>query len=151
MIINIVPATSAHIRELSNTLRDADRREMEAFGFPSCKALWRSYKGSFLRKTALVDGEVAAIWGVGGVPMGLEGNPWLMTSVACERVSPLRFARIYQQQVQEMLRIFPRLVNWVDSEYDKAMRLLDIIGFTLHAPEPLGKYGHKYCKFEMGA
>ena len=148
-MITITEATSAHIREINNTLRDADRREIESYGFPSCKALWRSYKGSIMRRTAMVDGEVAAMWGCGGVPMGKVGHPWLLTSYASEKVSPLRFARVYQKEVLNMLNIFPILVNWVDAEYDKAIRLLDVIGFTVHEPEPLGLNNRMFCKFEM--
>lgn len=149
MKIQIVDTTPAHIREIADHLRFDDKREIEAFGFPTNRALWRSFKDSILRKTGLIDGKVAAIWGVGGVPMGGEGRPWLMTSDVVERVSPLRFARIYQEEVLKMLGIFPKLVNYVDLRYIKAVRLLDIIGFKISDPEPSGLNGALLCKFEM--
>ncbi len=151
MHVQIIDTTPEHIRTLGVNLRSGDREEIEAYGFPTSKALWRSYKNSILRKTALVDGEVAACWGVGGVLMGGVGQPFLMTTSAAERVSPLRFVRIYQEEVLKMLQLFPVLVNWVDPMYTKAMRLLDIIGFEISAPEPLGLLGKPFCKFEMRA
>lgn len=149
MKIEIVPTTSAHIRALNANLREEDKHEIEIYGFPTNKALWRSFKGSILRRTALIDGEVAAVWGCGGVPMSGQGQPWLMTSNAVDKVSPLRFVRIYQNEVYRMLAVFPRLVNWVDMSYDKAIRLLEIIGFKIGEPEPLGLNGALYCKFSM--
>lgn len=149
--ISIFPATAAHVRELGEKLRAGDRHEIEIYGFPTNKALWRSFKGSFLRKTAFIDGEIAAMWGVGGAPGGLKGQPWLMTTDAVYKISPLRFAREYQREVLQMLRIFPVLVNYVDAEYNQAVRLLDIIGFNLSEPEPLGLRGAMFRKFEMKA
>lgn len=151
MKIQIVETTAEHIRELGRNLRPEDRKEVESYGFPTNKALWRSFKNSIMRRTALVDGEVAACWGVGGVPMGGEGAPWLITSAVVEKVSPLRFTRIYQNEVLKMLQVFPILVNYCDAGYAKAMRLLDIIGFRIGEPEPLGPNNALFCKFEMRA
>lgn len=148
--VTIFPSTPAHIRELGDKLRVADRRELEVYGFPTNKALWKSFKGSFLRKSAFINGELAAMWGVGGSPMGAVGQPWLMTTDAVYKISPLLFARTYQREVLQMLKIFPVLVNWVDAEYNQAVRLLDIIGFNLGEPEPFGPNRAMFRKFEMG-
>lgn len=147
--LNILETMPEHIRELAGSLRQEDQQEIEVTGFLPNKVLWRSYKSSILRRTALIDGGVAAVWGVAGTPLGDEGEPWLMTSPLVERVSPLKFARIYQEQVYKMLEIFPYLVNYVDSRYTKAMRLLDIIGFHIHSPTPFGPNRSLFCKFEM--
>lgn len=151
MKIEIVETTAEHVRKLAGNLREGDIHEIEIYGFPTNKALWRSFKGSILRRTALVDDKVAAIWGVGGVPLSETGQPFLMTSVEVEKVSPLKFVRIYQEEVLRMLQLFPRLVNYVDAAYTKAVRLLDIIGFEIGDPEPLGLKGALFRKFEMKA
>lgn len=137
-IIEIVPTTIAHIRELGDTIREGDRREIESYGFSHHKGLWRSFKGGLNNKTALIDGRVAACWGCGGVYMGDKGQPWLLTSYEVYKISPLKFARIYQREVKNMLKLFPRLENYVDAQYDAAVRLLDIVGFTLEEPQALG-------------
>lgn len=146
--IRIVPTRSQDIRDIAEKLRHEDLQEMLAMGYPH-RILWRSYKHSFMTKTAFIDGDIAAIWGVGGSPLGGEGKPWLVTTEVVNKVSPLAFARIYQDEVIRMINIFPRLANYVDASYTKAIRLLDIVGFSLGEPEPMGKNGEMFIKFEM--
>lgn len=145
--ITVMPTVALHVRELLQTMRDADRREIESYGFTCSHGLWRSYKNSLYKQTAFVEDKVAAIWGVSGVFMGEVGTPWLLTSGEVKKISPLRFARIYQNEVDHMLTLFPKLVNYVASDYGEAIRLLDIIGFILHEPQ---KYGNGvFRRFEM--
>lgn len=148
-VIKIVPATAAHIAELKQNLRPEDATEILRFGVTIQHALWYSYRRSLVRKTALIDGAVAACWGCHGVFMGNTAVPWLMTTHEVKKVSPLRFARFYQHEVLQMLRMFPKLENYVDSEYSAAIRLLEIIGFKVNEPEML--QGASVRKFEMRA
>lgn len=148
-VIEIVPAIDAHVRELSKCLREEDAAEITCFDKEPHKMLWRGFKNSILKRTAIVDGKVAAMWGVGGVPMTETGTPWLMTSYACERISPLRFVRIYQEEVKRMLQAFPCLVNFVSANYTKSVRLLENVGFVLEEPVPLGPHNTLFRKFTM--
>lgn len=145
--IQLVSTTPAHIRALGETIRRDDKREIESYGFTCAKGIWRSYKQSLMNRCALVDGKVAAVWGVAGTFLGDTGQPFLLTSYESEKISPLRFAKIYQFQVYEMLKLFPSLVNFVLADYSKAVRLLQIVGFTLGEPEMLGQ--GLYRKFSM--
>ncbi len=95
----------------------------------------------------MIDGEVAACWGVHGSFLGNRAVVWLMTTPLVRKVSPLYFARLYQKEVAEMLKIFQRLENYVHAEYDSAIRLLEIIGFTVEEPEKIGM--GMYRKFWM--
>lgn len=149
MTVEIVPTTAEHIRELRETIRDGDRKEIEAFGFSCMKGLWRSYKHGLRNRTGLIDGRVGAVWGVGGTYLGEVGQPWLMTSHEVRKISPLKFARIYQQEVKQMLEMFPKLMNIVAADYPEAIRLLSIVGFKIGEPERFGE--GMYCKFEMVA
>ena len=149
MEVKIIASTPTHVRELAANLRPRDLQEVAMYGFPTNKALWRSYKSSIMRMTALIGGRVAAMWGVCGIPMDEVGQPWLMTTGVSEEISPLRFARIYQNEVIKMLGLFPHLENYCDAGYDKALRLLDIVGFDIHPPEPRGSLNGLFCKFEM--
>ena len=101
--------------------------------------------------TALIDGEIAAMWGVVGTPIGDTGVPWLMTSPVVYKTSPIKFARIYKSQVKKMINIFPYLVNFVDSRYNSSMKMLRLAGFNLDAPEPHGPNGELFCRFWMRA
>lgn len=143
----IVPTTAAHIRELNETIRAKDRAEIENYGWTAGKGLWRSYKAGLGNQTALLDGQVAACWGVAGAYLGGQGAPWLLTSDAVYKISALRFARVYQRELYNMLKLFPYLLNWVHADYEEAIRLLSIVGFTIGEPEKLGN--GMYRKFEM--
>lgn len=146
--INIIATLPMHLREMVEVMRPEDRNEILAFGISPEKALWRSYKSSIVRRTAYIDGKIAAIWGVSGAFMGEIGQPWLLTSDQVKKISPLRFTRIYQKEVKEMFKVFPKLANIVDSSYTSAIRLLEIVGFKVSAPESFGKHGALYRKFE---
>lgn len=149
-IIQIEPTEPAHIAELKANIREKDACEILRFGIPVHRGIWRTYRNALLRRTAFIDGFVAAVWGCNGSFLGKTGTPWLFTTPQVEKISPLRFARIYQQEVANMLEIWPQLSNYVDAEYEAAIRLLDIVGFTIGEPEPLGFKGALYRKFEMG-
>lgn len=146
-IVSIVPTTSSHIAYIKANLRPEDEAEILRFGVTVKHALWYSYKHSIVRRTALIDGVVVACWGMQGTLLGKTGIPWLMTTSGVKKVSPLKFARIYQSEVIEMLNIFNRLENYVDAEYTAAIRLLEIVGFAL---EDVTKIGNgMYRKFWM--
>lgn len=147
-MVTIVPTTPSHIAALKMNLRAEDAAEILCFGASIQQALWRSYRNSLMRKTALIDGVVAACWGVCGTFLGQVGQPWLLTSPEVKRVSPLFFARTYQKEVIGMREMFPCLENFVAAEYDAAIRLLDITGFSIDEPEKKGN--GMYRRFWIG-
>lgn len=146
----IVDAERNHAVQLARALRDGDKIEIAAGGLTERKAVWRSYKQSVLCKTAFVDGEIAAMWGLGGTLMSMRGNPWLLTTSAVEKY-PMDFAREARKAVREMLTIRPILFNYVLASYEHAVRFLQIIGFTMGDPFPMGVKGEQFRKFEMRA
>src|ERR1700744_4429664 len=107
--IEIRPSTPQDVALMKNHLRPADAREVLCLGVTPQKALWLSYKRSTLRKTAFVGGEIAAMGGLHATTMGETGVPWLLTTEAVRKITPLRFVHIYQTEVLRMLEIFPRL------------------------------------------
>lgn len=148
MIVEILPATMAHVQELGLHMNVEDREEAEAMGLKAHRALWRSWKSSTLRTAALVDGEVAAIWGVIGSFIGMTGLAWFVTGPKAREVSPLYFAQLYRREVRKMLEIFPRLENrTVDSTYNGAVKMLQIAGFKPGEAYPVGPEGRLYRLF----
>jgi len=135
-MITILPATAEHVLELRANLREEDASEICKFGLPIRRALYRSWRNAIFSRTALVNGEVAAIWGMSGQLLGDKGHPWLLTSSLVEKV-PLQFALCYRQQIREMLGHFDLLENYVDSDYDKSIRMLELIGFTVDESNPI--------------
>lgn len=143
----IVECEPAHLRQLAQNLRPEDAEEVRALGQPSAmRMLYRAWRLSVIRRTALVDGEVAACWGVLGSMMGGEGTPWLLTTPAIERV-PVAFAREGRREAAEMLAAYPRLVNYVHAPYRRAIGFLKIVGFSIDEAEPIlptGEYFHRF-------
>lgn len=149
-MIEVVQATPAHVRSLCRTLREGDRKEITCAGLRPFRVILHSYRQSVIRKTALIDGEVAAMWGCAGTLLCDKGEPWLITGQAAVKLHPVKFAALYRKEVQAMLRIFPRLVNKVDADYNQAIRLLEIAGFKLGNPEPVGRDGALFRTFSIG-
>lgn len=147
MVIEIIPSTLKHARELSKTLRPEDKQEAIHFGLDPNKAAFYSFRRALYRLTAVVDGEVAAMWGVIGTPMSNIGRPYLITGTAVNKVSPLVFTRIYKQEVQNMMKLFPVLENYVDASYYSAVRMLKLIGFTIS--KPFEYNGNLFNKFSI--
>lgn len=144
-----LPSELAHVRELSRDLQEGDIREMESLGVNPSHALFHSFKQSLLRRSALLDGKVIAMWGVGGTPLSLVGHPYLLTGNGIKGISSIRFVSIYRQEVNYMKQLFPVLENYVDASYTEAKRVLKMSGFHLDGARPLGPKGSLFQRFWM--
>lgn len=146
--VHIVPQQIDHVYALVANLRDADRLEMTGLDLDPRAVIRSSYRNGIMRRTAFVDGKIAAMWGLGGVMLSDEGAPWLMTTPMVERV-PVSFLRIARAQVAEMLSRRKMLSNVVQASYAGACNLLEHLGFTLDEPEPLGPHAVPFRRFSM--
>lgn len=135
----IIGSAPEHVEAMAARLRRADEEEIEAAGLGPRNALWRSYRGSAYAKTAFVGGEAAAMWGMGGCPLGKVGRPWLLTAPAVERAK-IAFLREARAEVAMMLSICPELRGYVDAKYSGAIRLLEAIGFMVGPEFPFGPH-----------
>lgn len=148
MTIKIVNSTEDHVRELAESIREADKQEAIAAGLVPKEALFYSYNHALYRKTGLINDKVAAMWGIVGSPLGILGQPYLITAPIVEDITPIRFASIYKKEVEQMKKYFSLLENYVDDRYEGAIRMLKIAGFELS--EPLQAYtGFRFRKFSM--
>lgn len=143
--IRIVPATLDHARRL--VLRDGDAAEIAALGLTKEHALTASIERSVWAETYLVDGEPAAIVGLGlSSLVGGYGVPWLLTGPACERHRKT-FLRESRRQVARMLAEASPLINFVHADYRRALRWMAWLGFTIEAPVRLnGALFHRCIK-----
>lgn len=139
----IVDAEPGHVKMLSESLRDGDLLELADFGVRPRNAIWYSYRHSLIRKAAFIDGELAALWGIVGVPLGAVGNLWLLTAPPIERAK-FTFVREAQREVAEALEIFPQLFGVVSQRYSAAVKFLTLLGFTIHPAS-----GSLHATFEM--
>jgi hypothetical protein len=146
----IVETEPHHVAELVRTMRQADRQEQIGLGLSPERALSLSLRYSLWTRAALIGGEVAAIWGLGGEIMEPRGTPWLLTAAPIERL-PITFLKVSRQVVAEMLAHKPHLSNHVADDYNAAVRYLKILGFRMDEPQPMGPEGKMYRRFWMEA
>lgn len=150
----VEPATPEHVYALAAKLRPEDCAEIVGSGNSPKKALWRGYRNSVMCETAMVDGEIAAMWGlcVGFVPglslLGNIGRPWLLTSAAVERV-PFAVVREARRAVTGMLTVKPMLENYVLASYTRAVRLVRLVGFTVDEAPIMSPSGVAFLRFSM--
>jgi hypothetical protein len=132
--VEIVPSEAWHVRELSGTLRKEDIEEAAGLGLIPHRGLFLAYRKAVYRKTVLVNGKVAAMFGLHGELLGNVGYPYLITGWHVYDVSTREFIRIYKEELEKMRQIFPRLENYVLASYTGAVRMLEIAGFNLDNP-----------------
>ena len=148
--IKIVPTTIDHVRMLASSMRDEDRREVERLGTTPFKGLWRSYRNSRLCQSGFIGDDIVAIWGLNGAILGSTGNPWVMTSTLVDKF-PFVFAMIYRRELKKMLERHDTLESFVDAEYAKSLRMMEVCGFKRREVVPMGKNGELFVRLEMAA
>lgn len=118
-------------------MRAGDVDECLMFGVTGAQAIEAGLKASVITGCLLVDGEPAAVYGL-HVPnlMASIGQPWILTSEAIE-THRIGYARAARALVQRAFRVVARLENVVDIRYQRAVNLLEWLGFTLE-PEQAG-------------
>ncbi len=136
-LVQVRDSIVSDIYTLANNLRQDDRAEVTGLGLDPRIALRNSFRNAIIRRTALVNGEIAAMWGLGGTMLSYEGVPWLMTTPAVEAV-PVSFVKVGRAQLDEMLRHRSFLSNFVQASYRRACRFLEVMGFVLDPPVGLG-------------
>lgn len=153
--VEIVTAEVEHVYLLADKLRAGDIAEVRGGGHSAKKSLYRGFRHSILCKTAFVDGEIAAMWGLcvglrpGVSPLSDVAVPWLLTSSAVERV-PVSFLKVAKAELALMRANRRRLESFVAADYSQAVKLLRILGFTVEKPVPVGVGGALFSRFHLG-
>lgn len=142
----IVPSKIQDVYRIADNLRREDEAEITGFGLTPREALRTSYRNAILRRTAFVDGEIAAMWGLGGAMLSDAGSPWLMTTPAVEKM-PVTFLKVGRAQLDEMLLQRAFLFNFVQASYSRACRFLEVLGFVLDPAAPMGPHNVPFRRF----
>lgn len=143
--------TPADITWLAEHMRDQDVAEMHAGGHHNLHQIVRAgVERSVWSRAALIDGEVAAIFGVAPLLTMLDprGVPWMLGTDLVPR-NRRTLARHSAPYIHQMLRTFPHLLNLVHAKNTVAVRWLTRVGFTLRDPQPHGPVGEMFHLFEM--
>jgi hypothetical protein len=146
--IVVRPSVVADVYRLAASLRDSNRDEIVDLGLDPRVALRANFRMAMLRRTYLVDGEVAAMTGLCGSLLGDIGFPYLMTAPPVERV-PVAFLKLARRGVADMLEHKMRLEGYVAANYRSGCRFLQALGFTLGDAKPFGAKGALFRSFVM--
>lgn len=146
----VVPATREHVFALAGNLRSEDCDELRGVGVGQKRALWRGLRRSVWSSAGLINGEVAAIWGLRLDGLGGRGVPWMLTSPVFATIPPWMAVREGSREIARMQELCPHLENHVAASYAKAIRFLKCLGFTIGPAEATGRDGALYCRFWMG-
>jgi len=144
--IIVVPSKISDVYRLCAMMRDRDRDEALALGVDPKRAMRAQFRAAVQRKTYFVDGKIVAMSGLCGPLLANVGNPYLVTAKGVERF-PVAIVRHARAAVDQMLMLRQRLEGYVLADYTGAVRLLEVVGFTLDPPQPLGPTGAMFCKF----
>ena len=145
---SIVPTTSEHIAELSQTMRDDDRREVWA----ACRhtpltALDNCIGVTEKSYTGLANGEVICIFGIGQRSFVSDWvQPWLLGSTNLPRHAKM-FLRLNKSMWEFMRKDYPRQRNYVDTRNKTAIRWLRWLGFEIKEAVPYGPDGVLFHPF----
>ncbi len=120
----------AYLRMMADATHKDIADTVIKLGMSPRRALWKSWKNSIFSKTAFINGKIAAIWGLGGSTMDTIGYPWLVLA-PCADEYPFKVAFIYKKELMKMQSMYPELEDYVDCKNEKAIRLLEIMGFSL--------------------
>lgn len=137
--ITIEDTIPLHLRMMSEAMTLDSMETAKRMGMTPLKALWHSYRNSIICKTAFIDGRIAAIWGLNGIMLSDAAKPWLVMTPETQEY-PFRVAFRYRKELENMLKLFPVLEEYVPESNEKSIRLLELMGFKVSKNRiPFGK------------
>ena len=146
----LVRATMEHTLELAPRMREADVREVWATGhLTPLASLQGSLHISVDAGTAIVDGEIMCMYGVGATSLLADlGFPWMLGSDIMEE-----HARFYLRRARSWIAWaqgrFPVLRNHVDVRNESSIVWLKWMGFEFEEAIPYGPDQVPFYPFEL--
>ena len=136
------------IKGMKEKLRKEDILEIERkTGREPYHVLVESYRKSDIAFVGLIDNEIACAWGVAKESiLSDESTIWLLSTEMMKK-APVAVAKKTKKELEKLLQIYPKIGNYVDSEYRLCIRWLRWLGFTVDNPEPVGVRGALFSKF----
>ncbi len=125
----IVPASILHVKPMVARIRTASYIGLQAFGLNPRQALHRVFIKSFYSRTAIIDGQPVAMWGVAGTILGDCGEPWLVLSQQVTDM-PVAIVREARHELKSMMNERETLVVNMIPDDDEALRFALHLGFS---------------------
>lgn len=140
-MIEVVDSKPKHINEIVPDLRDLHLREVAITGLTPKQVMWKCYRPSVIRRTALYEGRAVAIWGCAGTLLGGRGEPWLFATNEAVRLK-FSLLRVVRGEIDAMARVYGMLGGIVNSENTVACQFLERLGFKMGREAWLPTYRH---------
>lgn len=145
----VIPSVEAHAHALAPEMRAADATEVMAGEERTpLEALLVALARSDRPRTALINGEVAAMWGVAPVEDTV-GVVWMLTGKPVD-VEPYLFMRRCKEELRNLFEDgWETLVQAIDARHAKAVRWARWMGFEVLEPVPFGTQGLPFHPVRM--
>ena len=127
MSIAFRPATLDDGYAVLEHLRPEQVATLEKLGIDPA-VLLEDIFGTSHAEVVLVDGEVAAVFGITRETFFGEAKIWLITTMLIEK-EPIGFLRASRMITKKMFAIHGPLIGMVDADFEKSQRWLRWIGF----------------------
>lgn len=124
----IVVASIRHIRPMSKRLRTAACITLGRFGENPRRGLHRAFIASNYCRTALIDGQPVAMWGVCGALMSNVASVWLVIAEDIVNL-PLSIVREARAELAHVMGNYHELVTTVLPDDNAAVRFALYLGF----------------------
>ena len=126
----IVPCERYHIADIAKNVRDGERGEAAAWYCDPYDAAVLQWSRSFQSYAGIIDGKVAAAWGVIGNLLDRELSAWLLTSDAFTQVQSIGLVRLVRRELRRIAN--GRVVKGACPDfYPNGLRFLRLIGFKI--------------------
>lgn len=125
-------------------LRRADADEIMALGEDPEKMVRYCVRASDEAMTAVVAGVPVMVFGCSRSMLSEWGEVWALGTDECTK-HPREMLIFGRSLVRAFLEKYPKMMNYCDARYARALKWLKKIGFTVHPPAPYGPKGMQFC------
>lgn len=137
MKIEISEMKAWHVGSILRRMRVDHEAALRAMDVDMHSELWAKFQCSYYRRSAFIDGYLAAVWGVEGTSLSSEGLVWLVLSQYALKF-PVAVLRHAKAEIRHLARTKTRLVTTLVPDDDAAHRLVIFLGF-----QPADGFGGK--------
>jgi hypothetical protein len=148
--IKIIPARRAHIKYLAANMRAQDKDEVMASAQDApAPALEKSFNASTKAFTAFFEGLPLCMFGV--CAQGFLSGRAVVWLLGTDKIKECRkdFCKATLYFIQEFLKDYDALFNYVDARYKSAIRWLKFAGAEFGDAKPYGKARYPFKCFEI--
>ena len=125
----IVDALPRHVAPIANAADDATRAACTLFGHTPRQSLRAALASSSYRRTLLLDGKPAAMWGVAGPLLSPTGEGWVALTPAA-RARRLLVARITIAELRNVTRLKTEILAAMACGDVRGQRFARFLGFA---------------------